>query len=37
MFIERANWLRKEVGNRIPSDTLQKSKVWTEGYAEECD
>jgi len=37
MFIERANWWRKEMGNRIPSDTLQKSKVWTEGYAEECD
>lgn len=25
------------MGDRIPSDTLQKSKVWTEGYAEECD
>lgn len=37
MFIERAEWWKKEMGNRIPSDTLTSSKVWTEGYAEECD
>jgi len=37
VFKERAEWWRKEMGDRTPSDTLQKSKVWMEGYAEECD
>jgi len=37
VFKERAQWWRKEMGERKPSATLLKSKVWTEGYAEEAD
>jgi len=37
VFVDRTKWWQNEMGSRTPSDTLQKSKVWTEGYAEECD
>lgn len=37
VFIDRAKWWRKEMGDRTPSDTLLKSKVWSENYAEEGD
>jgi hypothetical protein len=39
IFTERARWWRDEMhkANRTASDTLLKSKVWTEGYAEEAD
>jgi alpha 1,3-mannosyltransferase len=37
VFLERAKWWRQEMGDRTPSDTLQQSKVWSDGYAEEAD
>jgi alpha 1,3-mannosyltransferase len=40
VFKDRAIWWHKqmdEAGRRTPSDTLQHSKVWMEGYAEEGD
>jgi alpha 1,3-mannosyltransferase len=39
MFEERHKWWNQELlkANRAPSDTLMRSKVWTEGFAEECD
>ena len=39
VFLERARWWRAEMSNanRTASETLLKSRVWTEGYAEEAD
>jgi alpha 1,3-mannosyltransferase len=38
-FKERHEWWHQEMANanRIPSDTLNSSKVWSEHYAEEAD
>lgn len=38
-FLDRAEWWRWELkkAGRTPSEALRKSKVWTEGYAEEGD
>jgi alpha 1,3-mannosyltransferase len=39
VFKDRAKWWRSQMdaAHRQPSDTLRKSKVWMEGYAEEGD
>jgi hypothetical protein len=38
-YQERHEWWQQEMAkaNRSASDTLQKSKVWNEGYGQECD
>jgi len=36
-FPDRHKWWKREMKNKTPSPMLLKSRVWTEGYAEEAD